>query len=124
MANLQLYTTAAVYLDDQLLSEAMSISVKTNGNHQSQKTLAKGYAGESKGAVTTEISVSNAVPQAGFEFDLQDRINNLIQSKITIFAASKTMTINGFFKSGTFDKAVDSEAKISFEFMGGEALFE
>lgn len=124
MANNQLYTTAAIYFNDQLLSESASVSVKTMGNHQRQKTLAKGFAGMSKGAVTTEISVSNCVPQVGFEVDFTPIINNLEEVKLTIFAASKTMTINGFIESGTFDKAVDSEAKVSFEFVGGESVWE
>lgn len=124
MANNQLYTTAAVYFNDNLLSEAMSVSINFQGNHQRVKTLAKGFAGMSQGAPTTEITVSNQVPAVGFEVDVTPIINNLEEVQLTIFTASSTFTVKGFLESGSFEKAVDSEGKISFQFVGGPSVFE
>ena len=94
------------------------------GNHQRQKTLAKGFAGMSKGAVTTEISVNNAVTQPGFEIDITPIVNNLEEVKLTIIAASSILNVNGFLESGQFNKAVDSDAKVSFEFVGQAAEWQ
>jgi hypothetical protein len=124
MANNQLYTTAAVYLNDNLLSEAMSVSIKINGNHQIAKSLAKGFSGVSKGAVMTEISVSNNIPQDGFEADVVPHINNVEEVQLTIFLASSTLTVKGFILSTDVDKGVDSEAKQGFTFQGGESSFD
>lgn len=124
MANNQLYTTAAVYLNDELLFEAMKVSVKVNGNHVPIKTLAKGFAGVSKGATIIEITVSSAVPQVGFEAEVSPYIINVEEVKLTLFMASSTMTIKGFIMSTDIDKAIDSEATQGFVFDGGEAIFE
>lgn len=123
MAN-QVYATAAVYLEDGLLSEAASVSIKVNGNHQIVKTLAKGVSGISKGAVQVDISVSCAIPADGFEFDVTPYINATQEVKLTVFMASSTMTLKGFIMSSSVDKSVDGEAKLSFEFVGGEAEFD
>ena len=117
----QLYTSASIYFNDSLLSEAMDVTVKYTSNNQVQKTLAKGFAGVSPGSKMTEISISNAVPDAGFEVDVFSTITNTQEVKLTIFAASKTLTIKGFLMDCDFSKATDSESKLSFNFQGGEA---
>ena len=124
MANNQLYTTAAVYFNDNLLSETASVSIKINGNHQIAKSLAKGFSGVSKGAVMTEISVSSNIPQDGFEVDIPPYINNVEEVQLTIFMASSTLTVKGFVLSVDMEKAVDGEAKLSFTFQSGEATFD
>jgi len=124
MANNQLYTTAAVYLNDNLLSEAMSVSVKVNGNHTPIKTLATGFAGVSKGATMIEITVSSAIPLAGFEAEVNPYIINVEEVQLTLFMASSTLTMKGFIMSTDVDKAVDSEAKQGFVFNAGEAVWE
>lgn len=124
MAQNTIYTTAAIYINDNLVSEAMDVTIKTVGNHQRQKTLAKQFAGMSKGATVTEVSVNNAVPQPGFEIDITPIITNLEEIKLTVVAASSIMTVNGFLESGQFNKAVDSDAKLSFEFVGPAATWQ
>ena len=124
MANQQLYTTAAVYLNDNLLSEAMNVSIKMNGAQQDIKTMAKGFAGVSKGAVMTEISVSNAIPQDGFEADVIPYIINVQDVKLTIVLGSSVMSIKGYIGSTDIEAGIDAASKQGFSFKGGEAFFE
>ena len=58
----QLYTLAYVTVENALLTEEASVTVNRATNSQVVNTVAKGYAGESPGAATTEIQVTNAVP--------------------------------------------------------------
>lgn len=124
MANNQLYTSGSVYINDSLLEEALSISIKVNGNHQVAKSLSKGFSGVSKGAVMTDVTVTSNIPIDGFERDVIPYINQVEEVKLTIFMAKSTMTVSGFILSTDIDKAVDSEAKQGFTFQGGEATFD
>lgn len=123
MAN-QLYSTAAVYLEDLQLSESASVSIKVNGNHQIVKTLAKGVSGISKGAVQTDINVVCNIPADGFELDVLPFINQTQEVNLTVFLASSTLTLKGFIMNSSVDKAVDGEAKLSFDFVGGEGSWD
>ena len=119
MANLQQYTKAVVYVNSSVLSEEASVTIKRTSGSQPVKTVAKGYAGESPGSPMTEITVSNAVPSADFELDPGQFINLLEIVELTVFAAGKTMTVKGSIIDDNFSHAVDSEAKLEFNFRGG-----
>ncbi len=123
MAN-KIYTSAALYINNQLLSEAIDLTINFNGNHQRVSTMARGFAGMSKGAPVLEISCNNATPEAGFEFDPSIYINNVQEIKITVFAAGQTLTTKGFIESGSFTKGVDSAASLSMSFVGPPAIWE
>lgn len=123
MAN-QLYSTAEVYLENLKLGEAASVSIKVNGNHQIVKTLSRGVSGISKGAVQTDISVQCAIPADGFEIDVVPFINQTQEVSLTVFLADSTLTVKGFIMSSSVDKSVDGEAKLSFEFVGGEGSWD
>jgi hypothetical protein len=118
MANLQLYTAAYVYVDGALLAEEASVTVNRATNSQPVSTVAKGYAGESPGAPTVEISVDNAVPAAGFEFNPGGKMEGLREVEFTVFAAEQTMTFKGFITSDTFNHAINAESKLSFTARG------
>lgn len=124
MANLSQYTKAVVYIGTSVLSEEASVTIKRSSGSQPVKTVAKGYSGESPGSPMTEITVSNAVPSADFELDPGNFINLVEVVTITIFAAGRTMTVKGFIIDDNFSHAVDSEAKLEFNFRGGIAYWE
>ncbi|MDI3282114.1 hypothetical protein [Polyangium sp. 15x6] len=119
MANLQQYTKAVVYVNSSVLSEEASVTIKRTSGSQPVKTVAKGYAGESPGSPMTEITVSNAVPSADFELNPGQYINLLDIVEVTIFAAGRTLTVKGSIIDDNFSHAVDSEAKLEFNFRGG-----
>lgn len=121
MANLQQYSKAVVYINSSVLSEEASVTIRRTSGSQPVKTVAKGYAGESPGSPMTEITISNAVPAADFELDPGQFINLVSEVEISIFAAGRTMTVKGFIIDDNFSHAVDSEAKLEFNFRGGPA---
>lgn len=124
MANQQQYSKAVVYVNSSVLSEEASVTIKRSSGSQAVKTVAKGYAGESPGSPMTEITVSNAVPSADFELDPGQFINNVEIVEITVFAAGRTLTVKGSIIDDNFSHAVDSEAKLEFNFRGGQSQWE
>lgn len=124
MANNQLYTTAAVLLNQNLLGEAMGVTAKFNGALQTAKTLAKGRAGVSKGAVVNTFTIDSEIPFSGFEVDVISMMNNVEEVELTLFMASSTLTVKGNIMSVDVSKSVDANAKHSFTFECGECIFE
>lgn len=118
MSNPQVYTLAYVTAESALLTEEASVQVNRASNSQAVNTTAKGYAGESPGAPTVEIQVTNAVPAAGFEFDAGKYINGLIPAEIGVVAAGKQMKAVGFIISDSFKHSVNSESQYDFTFRG------
>lgn len=118
MANLQLYTLASVYVDGRLLTEEGSVQVKRMTNSQPVTTVAKGYAGESPGAATIEITVDNAVPSRDFELNPDAYMATLKSAEITLFAAGKTLTVKGYIVEDTFSHSTNNPSGLSFTFRG------
>lgn len=123
MGNLQKYTKAIISVNGTVLSQESSVTVKRTSNSQAVKTVALGYAGESDGAVMTEITISNAVPSVDFELDPGQFINLVEEVEISIFAAGRTMTVSGFIIDDNFSHAVDTESKLEFNFRGGPSVW-
>jgi hypothetical protein len=115
---LQLYTTAEIYVDGAKLTEEAQIAVNRKTNSQAVTTAAKGYAGESPGAPTTEITVTNAVPGADFELNPGPFMQQLKVKEFTFFAAGRTLTFKGFMIEDNFTHAVNTESKLEFRARG------
>jgi hypothetical protein len=124
MANLERYAKATILINSQVLAEAASVTVKRMTNSQMVETIAKGYAGESPGASRTEISVSNAVPRADFEYDPGKDMNGLDIVELTVLAAGKALTTKGTILDDNFSAAVNSSVKLDFNFRGQFAQWE
>lgn len=114
----QLYTSAAVYIDGALLSESVSVKVDRKTNAQEINTMVKGWSGVSPGSASMTVSIENAVPSADFEVDAGRFMKSNQFVELTIFAAGRTLTSKGVIMSDSFNAAVNSEAKVSFEFIG------
>lgn len=114
----QLYTLCEVYWNGRKLAEEASVKLTRDSKAQPVVTVARGFAGMSPGAKDITISVENAVPAADFELNPGDYIGELRVGEITLFAAGKTLSSKGFITKDDFSHAVNSEAKLSFEFMG------
>ena len=119
MANVQNYTKAVVYINGALLTEESNVTVKRESGGNAVKTVAKGYAGRSPGAPMTMITVKNAVPSADFELNPGAFINNSESCEISIFAAGRTLTVEGFIIDDNFQHGVDAAAELEFNFEGG-----
>jgi len=114
----QLYTLAEVYWNGRKLAEEASVKVARDSKAQVVATVARGFAGMSPGAKDISISVENAVPAADFELNPGEYIDGLVAGEITVFAAGKTLSSKGFIIKDDFSHAVNSEAKLSFDFVG------
>lgn len=123
MSNLQKYTNAIISWNGVTLSQESSVTIKRTSNSQAVKTVALGYAGESPGAAMTEITVSSAVPSADFELDPGQFINAVEQGELSVFAAGRTLTVQGFIIDDNFSHAVDTESKLEFNFRGGPSFW-
>ena len=119
MSNTQNYTKAVVYVNGKLLAEEGTCTVKRESGGNAVKTVAKGYAGRSPGAAMTMITVKNAVPSADFELNPGAFINNSESCEISIFAAGRTLTVEGFIIDDNFQHGVDAAAELEFNFEGG-----
>jgi hypothetical protein len=126
MSNLQQYAKCTILWNGNLLSEEASVTLKRASNAQIVKTVAKGFAGMSKGAVMVNISVSNAVPSAGFELDPGDFIMDNLVGQITLILGdySLELTANGFITDDNFSHAVDTASKIDFDFVTGPCKWQ
>lgn len=124
MANLQNYSLAYVTVNGSLLTEHASMDITRSTGSQAVMTVAKGYAGESPGASTVEIDITNAVPSADFEFNPGPFMKALQPVEIGIIVASKTLVAKGFIISDAIKHSVNSESTLSFKFRGQFADFE
>lgn len=124
MANVQLYTLAYCTADGKLLTEEASLTVNRATNSQAVTTVAKGYAGESPGAPTVEIQVTNAVPAADFELNAGPFMKALKTVEMGVIVAGKQLVAKGFIISDSFKHSVNSESNYDFTFRGGFEDFE
>jgi hypothetical protein len=111
MANeLQQYSSSAVYINSSQLTENADVTVERDPGFQRVLTIAKGFAGVSPGARFAIVTIRNAVPAVGFEFDPGDAMEGLIPVSVQVFAADATFISTGFVERDTFKHAVNSEA--------------
>lgn len=115
---LKLYTLQYVSINGTLLTEQFESQIARSSNSQAVTTVARGYAGESPGAATVEIDVTNAVPADGFELDAGDNIEGLIPVDVGLIAAGKQLVVKAFIISDSFSHSVNAESKYSFKMRG------
>lgn len=119
MANVQIYSLMYCLVEGALLTEEASINAVRETGSQAVLTVAKGYAGESPGAATIEIDVTNAVPAADFEYDAGQHMKTLTAVEIGLLMAGKQLTAKGFIIRDSFKHSVNSESQYDFKFRGG-----
>ena len=124
MANVQQYSLLYGTVNGQLLVEEASITVTRQTRSQEVNTTAKGYAGESPGAVLMEIDFTNAVPAIGLEFDAYSAMASLTPVNIGILGpGGKVLKGKGFIISDSIKHSVNSESMYEFKFRGTMAPF-
>lgn len=118
------YTLALVYVDDALLAQEASVSLRRASGSSPVETTALGYAGESPGSPMCEIDISNAVPSSDFELDPGPFIATLKRCKVTIFAAGRKYSSRGQITEDNFQHATNSQSKLEFKFRGKMGQWE
>lgn len=116
---LQIYTDYNLFVDGQLLAEAVTISIDHKNNAQPVHTINKGFAGMSPGANETQIKVSNVHPRAGVEFNAVTSMQRLKLHEFTAFRGSKKLTCKGFVTDVSEGGGVNKEATYDFTAMCG-----
>lgn len=123
MADPQVYAIFNILIAGSLLTEETEATVKRASKSNAVETVAKGYAGESPGAGSTDLSVTNAIPAADIEFDAGDYIDGLLPVEFTAVAFGKQATFKGFIISDSFTSGVNKASTYSFEARGGFTKF-
>jgi hypothetical protein len=78
----------------------------------------------SPGAPVIEIDVTNAIPQAGFEFDMGKKVLGLIPVTFQVLGPGGTSTRGqGFVYEDTISHGVSKEAEYSFRLVAPLSLF-
>lgn len=110
---------ASILVKGSLLAEAQRVRVSIRSNANPVRTMKKGLAGRSRGPVTSEITVENAVPRAGME---QDFVTMLLVDQdvdLQFVFDGRTYTYEGWIDSVDKESAVDAAAGVNFTVMAG-----
>lgn len=108
-----------VQFNQSTLAEAQSISVTVNGNNNPVVTMKKGLAGRSRGAVTVDIQVENAVPKGGMEAEFIEQCVENADVTISHVWAGRTYQYDGYIDSVDTQQGTDSPASVSFTVVAG-----
>lgn len=127
MSDLNRYAKFWVTYNGALITQEASVQFSHDPGLQRVDTVALGLAGVSQGSASMGMTVDSKVPQAGFELTTltQDALNaNIVDLGIIHPGSGKQLTAKGFIMSSNGGHAVNSEATISFTFLGKYESFE
>jgi hypothetical protein len=116
---LQTYERGAFFLDGQLLVEAQSVDADFDPALNEIKTMQKGFAGVSPGSETCKLSISEALPRAGADFDAISAMQGTEILEAVLFAGSKKFKTKGYISSVKMKLGVDTAAGYSFDMLCG-----
>ena len=109
---------ASITYNDRPLIDTATCRVRRMSNAKPVKTLALGLAGRTKGAPEVTISISNAIPVAGYETNMRDLVISQAICQIGFKTAGTQDTYEGWFDSGEQNSEVDTVSLEQFEFHG------
>lgn len=112
------YAVGYIFIDGQLLTEALNVDLDFQTGNQIVVTQAKGFAGVSPGAKRTMITVKSAIPKAGLEYNAYDAANNNTVVEFVVFAGGKRRTSTGFIMNVKESFGVDTPSSLDFDFEG------
>lgn len=113
----QLYTKVKVFVNGSPLSEEADVRLSRHSGLNPVHTIA-GFKGFSTGSPFLEIDVTNAVPNADFEYDPGADQENPNFVQITLQAAGRTLTSVGGIMGDDLSWSVNAESKLAFKFYG------
>lgn len=98
--------------------QASTISMDIQTDNKDVNTLLLDRAGHSAGPIKVVISVNNAIPQAGPEFDWVAVSLAQVEVPLGFVIAGKTYNCEGDIRSVKIDTSTDKANELSFEFHG------
>lgn len=118
MADTKLYSDIQVYVEGALLTEENHVTVTRDANFKEVDTVARGFAGVSRGSGRTTLQIRNAVPAAGVEFDPGSYMKALQTVEITLFRAGAQLTGKFYVRTDTSEHSVNAESSLNFDAIG------
>ena len=123
-ANQQQYALLFTLGNGKLLSEMQDISFAAVSNAQDILTLAKGFAGQSKGADMVTWTVKNACPLGGFEWDVLPNMVTLTPVTLQLWGpGGKKSKSFAWIKNVTVEQGVGKQSSYDFSAVGPVSLF-
>lgn len=123
-ANLQIYSSAYVTIDNKLLAQEVSVTVEKKSALQPVFTLAAGFAGMSLGAGTAEVTIDNAVPSSDFEFNPDPYMRTGAVVEVGLVMAGRQSVFKGFITDATYSHSVNDSSKLSMKLLCRFSDFE
>ena len=112
-------------VNGQLLTEEFKITWSRTSNAQRVNTTAKGFAGLSPGTPMLEAEITNAIPAAGFEFDMGQIIASLSTINAQIIGPGRVAIVcPGFVEKDNGSHSVGSASEYSFNFVASLQQFQ
>jgi hypothetical protein len=119
----ELYSQGQIFADGQLVADATTVKLDFNTNDNPVFTLAKGFAGITPGAGQTGVSIDQAIPRAGYDYDWFQRAVGRTPVEIVAWRGSKKMNIKGFIQTIGEQLGVNQTSVGSIAIIGGEPTF-
>ena len=116
--NLAIYALAYVTIENALLTQEGSVSLRRTTGSQAVLTVPNGYSGESPGAAMCEMEIESAIPFAAVEYDPTKVMQGLIPVEVGMILAGKTYKSKGFIHEDDYRHAVNQESKQTLRFRG------
>lgn len=113
---------AELYINGRLLAEAKSCTVRFRGNNNAVNTMRKGFAGKSDGVRTTEITIENAVPRKGYEFDFVDYVQTGKYVNVVYRSGGRRHNIQAYVEDAELTNATDRDAGFNVTLTGGRPV--
>lgn len=125
---MQLFSDAYVFADGTMLAMAASVSLEKKSNSTPINTLHKGFAGLSKGAGVSELTIESAVPSKDFEMVGKALVDFWIMSgepvEFGIVMGARTTRLKGIIDQASYTQSVNDSSKVSIHIIGRLEAFE
>lgn len=116
---MNLYEGAAVIqINGRTLAEATKVTITVTSNDMEVNTMAQGFAGFSDGPGKTEVSIENAVPKRGYEFDFVEAVRSKQAVTIVALSGARRHRTEGRIKDASWSNATDATTLLSANFTG------
>lgn len=107
-----------------ILTQATTVSIKTDPGFIPVDTMGNGFAGGSKGSGKIEISIAEAIPSKDFEFNPSKFQRKLIPVSVAVFIGARQLQTQGFITGSDYQASVNAASSLSMTLICREADFE
>lgn len=117
----KIFPRGRIALGNGDLLDVTNVKVMTTNNAKQVHTMNKSGVGIVKGNEETTVSYDTVVSEDGQERDYFGLVKSGLITQVRIKVPGETITVQGSYKTRSFDLPLDSEIKLSLEFIGSMA---